>query len=44
MKERPYWQRFLVGIFPAIKRVINEIIIFVIRLIKSIVRTILHQI
>jgi len=44
MKERPYWQRFLVAIFPMIKRVINVIIIFVIRLFKSTIKTIFGQI
>lgn len=44
MKERPYWQRFLVAIFPMVKRVINEVIIFVIRIVKSTIRTIFEQI
>jgi len=44
MKDKPALQRFLVAIFPAFKRVLNYIIIFVIRLFRGIINIVREQI
>jgi len=44
MTERPFWQRFLYVIFPAVKRVLNYITILVLRIFRSVVKTISDQI
>ncbi len=44
MKDRPYWQRFLVTIFPTVKRAVNVILIYALKIFQSTIKTIRHQI
>jgi len=44
MKEKSYLQRLLYTIFPTIKRTVNYILVLVLRIFRSTVKTILDQV
>jgi hypothetical protein len=44
MREKPYLQRLLYKVFPTIKRVVNYILVLVLRIFRSTVNTIRDQI
>ncbi|MGA2967969.1 MAG: hypothetical protein ABSD69_02265 [Candidatus Levyibacteriota bacterium] len=44
MMERPTWQRILVQIWPTIRRIVNDILFFLERIIKSFIHTVLQEI
>jgi hypothetical protein len=44
MTDRPFWQRLIYKIFPAIKRVINVLFVLIMRLFRSVVKTIFDQV
>lgn len=44
MMERPWWQRALYNIWPKIYRIINNVLFFIIMVLRGLVRGMLKQI
>lgn len=44
MIERPWWQRALYNIWPTIRRIVNDILFLIEKIIRGTIKTILEQI
>jgi len=44
MRERSFWERILIGIWPTVRRLINDAWFFLERIIKSFIRIVLEEI
>lgn len=44
MRERSFWERLLIQIWPTIRRIINDVWFFLTRIIKSFIHIVLQEI
>jgi hypothetical protein len=44
MRDRSFWERLLIGIWPTIRRIVNDSWFFLERIIKSFIRIVLEEI
>jgi len=44
MTDRPFWQRLIFMIFPALKRIVNFFLVIAMRILRATVNTIREQI
>jgi hypothetical protein len=44
MMQRSFWEKLLIQIWPTIRRIVNDTLFFIERIIKSFIRTVLQEI
>ena len=44
MRERPYWQKVLISIWPTVRRIVNGTVYFILKVFKGFLRTVREQI